>query len=155
MLRIQFRGSIAISLAAFAHVALTEDLPQLLVRPTGGGVELTWKATEQTPDGMVVRPNFELQRSEDFTNWEPFSERQRAGAASSPQSLSVTIQIGDSPAFFRLLKAEKPAVAKLGNGGAEVLGYVDAFGEELQRIGRISPEQFASMFPNETNYLPG
>lgn len=35
-----------------------------------------------------------------------------------------------------------------------MFGYGDAFAQELQRIGQISPDQFAAMFPAEANYLP-
>lgn len=46
-------------------------------------------------------------------------------------------------------------MAQLGSDGAQVFGYGDAFAQELQRIGQISPDQFATMFPNSANYLPG
>src|SRR5205814_6253102 len=37
----------------------------------------------------------------------------------------------------------------------EVFGYGEALAQELRRIGQVSPDQFAAMFPNNANYLPG
>src|SRR3989442_4193564 len=100
------------------------------------GLELSWPATAPKPDGSVVRPYFELQRTFDLQRWEPIGERQRARTTTPGQSLSATQPLDDSRAFYRLLSMEPGGAARLGSGGAEVFGYGEAFAQELQRIGQ-------------------
>ena len=136
-------------------VAVAGEPTLLSFHRAGVGLKLSWPATEQRADGTLVRPYFELQRSRDLQLWQPVGERQRATAAATPgQSLNLTIG-ADSARLLRLLSIQPSNVAKLGSGGAEVFGYADAFAQELQRIGQISPDQFAALYPTTTNYLPG
>jgi hypothetical protein len=100
-----------------------------------------------------MQPYFELQRSVDLHQWQPIVERQRAATATPGQLLGVTMGTDEPHAFYRLLSIQPRDIAKLGTGGAEVFGYGDAFAQELNRIGQISPEEFAAMFPTTTNYL--
>ncbi len=128
--------------------------PPLTFRPTGARIKLDWQATLQQADGSVRRPYFELQYSTNLTVWQPFSERQRATASALGESLSA-VAIVDTPAgFFRLLTLEASGAAPLAVGGAEVFGYGAAFGYELNRIGQITPDEFAAKFPNPAAYLP-
>ena len=103
------------------------------------------------PSGLY----FELQRSPNLRLWEPIGERQHAAAAGSVPSLGVTLALDQPDAFYRLLSVEPETVPRLGTGGAEVFGYGDAFANQLQQIGQVSPDQFAALFPTATNYLPG
>ena len=119
------------------------------------GLELSWPATAQKADGSLVRPYFELQRTFDLQRWQPIGERRRAAASAPGQTLNMTLALDVPSAYYRLLSVEPSTVAKLGSGGAEVFGYGSAFAQELQRIGQISPNEFAAMFPNSANYLPG
>src|SRR5882724_9571305 len=135
--------------------ALAEEPTRLSAKRSNARLELSWPATTPRADGSVVRPYFELQRTFDFQRWEPIGERQRAATAALGQSLSATQPLDDSKAFYRLLSIERNQIAKLGNGGAEVFGYGEAFAQELQRIGQISPDQFATMFPSSANYIRG
>jgi hypothetical protein len=75
--------------------------------------------------------------------------------AGSDPVLSVTPPSSESPAFFRLLQIEPSSISKLGQGGAEVFGYGEAFAREVQRIGQITPEQFGAVFPTAAKYLSG
>lgn len=138
-----------------ALYTLAEEPPRLSTKHSNAGLELSWIATIQKTNGLIARPYFELQRTFDFQCWEPISERRRAATAIPGQVLSATQPLDNSKAFYRLLSIEPIRVAKLGNGGAEVFGYGEAFAQELQRIGQISPDQFATMYPNSANYLPG
>ena len=148
--------------AAFLSATVINSLGQsaigdvkLTLRRSAPGLELSWPATLQKSDGSIVQPYFELQRSADLQRWQPMGERQRAAAATPGQLLGVTLGTDEPHAFYRLLSIQPSNVAKLGSGGAEVFGYGDAFAQELQRIGQISPDQFAAMFPTPANYLPG
>ena len=131
-----------------------EESAKLSVVRSDTGVELSWPATVQGQDGSIVRPYFEVQRSTDLLHWQPIGERLRASAPTLGLSLSAPLDLGEPRAFYRLLSVA-PASAGLGTGGAEVFGYGAAFAQELQRIGQISPDQFASLFPSPTNYLAG
>src|SRR5262245_13491733 len=125
-----------------------DEPPRLSVKRSNAGLELSWPATVQKTNGSVVRPYFELQRTFDFQRWEPIGERQRTLTATPRLSLSAMHPLDDPRAFYRPLSIEPGGVAKLGSGGVEVFGYGEAFARELQRIGPISPDQFAAMFPN-------
>lgn len=63
----------------------------LTIRRSGPGLELSWPATFERPDGSIVRPYFELQGSADLQLWRPMGERQRAAAATAAQLLGVTL----------------------------------------------------------------
>src|SRR5262245_54196467 len=131
-----------------------DDVKLTAVR-SGTGLEFSWPASVQAADGLIIRPYFEVQRSTDLLHWQPMGERLRAPTATLGQSLTATISIDEPRAFYRLLSVDPLAPAGLGNGGAEVFGYGAAFAQELQRIGQISPDEFAVMFPSPTNYLSG
>ena len=148
--------SAAIALAILLPLqARSQEARRLSAGHSDAGLELSWPATTQKADGSVVRPYFELQRTFDLQRWQPIGDRQRAAATAPGQTLNMTLALDVPSAFYRLLSIEPTTIAKLGNGGAEVFGYGDAFTHELQRIGQISPDQFAAMFPNSANYLPG
>ena len=138
-----------------AVYAVAQEPPRLSASRSNAGLELAWPATVQKTNGSIVRPYFELQRTFDLQHWLPIGERQRAATATLGQSLSAIQPLDAARAFYRLLSIEPGSVGTLGAGGAEVFGYGAAFAQELQRIGQISPEQFAVMFPNAANYLPG
>jgi len=127
----------------------------LTVRPVPQGVELSWPAVHPHADGGVARPWFELQRSTDLRTWEPLGERVRAGSTAPDEFLTQRVSAPAGLAFYRLLVVSPPQVSKLGDGGAEVFGYADAFEEEFQRIGPISPAQFAARFTLATSYRTG
>lgn len=155
MIRNAFTSAAAALASLVALHALGEEPTRLSFRHSDSGLELSWPATTGETDSSVVRPYFELQRTFDFQRWEPVGERQRAATATLGQSLSVTQTFDQANAFYRLLSIEPAGIAELGSGGAEVFGYGKAFAQELQRIGQISPDQFAAMFPSPTKYLPG
>jgi len=145
-----------IALALFISVkAQAQGPPRLSVRPTDAGIELSWPAAQKQPDGTLVSPYFELQRSADLRQWQPVGERMRGAAAAPGDVLRFTATKGAGAAFYRLLAIQPFSSTNLGTGGAEVFGYGNAFAAELQRIGQISPDQFAAAFPTPTNYLPG
>jgi len=153
--RIQIHFGCAVLLSGAVLVSSASEAPKLSLVRSGTGVELTWPGTVQAPDGSIIRPYFEVQRSTDLQRWQPVGERMRAAAAARDQSLSAFITSGEPRAFYRLLSVDPIAATGLGTGGAEVFGYGAAFKKELGRIGQISPDQFAMMFPSPTNYLPG
>jgi hypothetical protein len=126
---------------------------KLTIRRSAPGLGLSWPGTVQKSDGSIVQPYFELQRSADLLRWQPLGERQRAAAATPAHLLGATLGTDEPHAFYRLLSVQPRNIVKLGLGGAEVFGYGDAFADELQRIGQISPDEFDAMFPSQANYL--
>jgi hypothetical protein len=152
-LRIYFVGVTLVCSTGFFSSA--EESAKLSVVRSATGVELSWSATVQAPDGLIIRPYFELQRSTDLLHWQPIGERLRAATPTPGQSLSALLTLGEPRAFYRLLSVAPQTSAGLGTSGADVFGYGPAFAQELQRIGQISFDQFAAMFPPPTNYMAG
>src|SRR5437667_4697614 len=141
-----------LSIQSLATIAFAQTAAKLSLERDNAALQLSWRGSFSHPDGASVRPFFELQRSIDLRDWRPFGERLRAPVTAPDSLLSVTPPASEPVGFFRLLLIEPRAVAKLGFGGAEVFGYGEAFKTELQRIGQISPDQFAAMFPSGANY---
>jgi hypothetical protein len=139
--------SLAQSASYDANVKLTLHLD-------GPNLAIHWPSQSVGNGGTAVFPWFEVQRSTDLNQWQPLGERQRGSAALPDLSLSLALGTDQPGAFYRLLEVQQPAVANLGSGGAEVFGYGDAFTQALQRIGQISPDEFAAMFPTTASYLP-
>src|SRR4030095_10481631 len=116
-------------------------------------LQLSWPGIVHQSYGSILRPYFELQRSLDLRSWQPVGQRYRA--PESAELLRVLLEPNDPLGFYRLLSVTPPATARRGSGGAEVFGYAEAFARELSRIGQISPDEFAGLFPTGTAYLPG
>jgi hypothetical protein len=127
---------------------------KLTLHLDGPNLAIHWPSQSVGNGGTAVFPWFEVQRSTDLNQWQPVGERQRGSAALPDLSLSLGLGTDQPGAFYRLLEVQQPAVANLGSGGAEVFGYGDAFTQALQRIGQISPDEFAAMFPSTASYLP-
>jgi len=131
------------------------DRVRIAIQPRGSNLELSWPATVLAPDGQSAQPFFELQGSMDLKSWQPLGERLRATPAAAGEPLQVTLPADQSRAFYRLLTSLPRTNLTLATTGAEVFGYGAAFARELQRIGQISPQEFAAMFPSGANYVPG
>ncbi len=145
----------ACALAILSLTRAAETPPSTLsLKRAGAGGELTWKGSSPQADGSLIRPYFEVQTSADLRAWTPLGERLRARSSGPGETLSLTPSITGSQGFFRLLQVEPSRGSSLGQGGAEVYGFNDAFNKELQNIGQISPDQFAALFPNTADYLP-
>ncbi|MCI0536624.1 MAG: hypothetical protein L0Z50_15500 [Verrucomicrobiales bacterium] len=145
---------LTLNTAVLSMLRAAEAPLKLSVHHSSNGNELTWPATIRKLDGSIVRPFFELQGSTDLRSWLPLGERLRAPEARNGQVLSVTPPATEALGFFRLLQIDPPAAATLGQAGAQIFGYDDAFAAGLQRIGQITPEQFADMFAPAANYPP-
>lgn len=129
--------------------------PKIALSRSPNAVELSWPATSAQADGSLVRPYFEVQYSADLRHWQPWGERLRASLTDPQATLTLTLPVEGTGGFYRLLAVSPSGVAKLSQDGAEVFGYADAFAEALSRLGQISPEQFAALYPNPATYLPG
>ena len=127
---------------------------KLTLHRDGPNLQIHWPSQTVGNGGTAVFPWFEVQRSTDLNHWQPLGERQRGSAALPDLSLSLALGTDQPRAFYRLLAVPQPAAANLGSGGAEVFGYGAGFTQALQRIGQISPDEFAAMFPSRASYLP-
>jgi hypothetical protein len=139
---------------AAPNASAAEQSVTLTINRTDAGLHLNWPGSVWQADGSTVRPYFEVQRSLDLQSWQPVGERARAKAGPE-QTLGATIEPELARAFFRLLSVPPGTEVKLGLGGEEVLGYSEAFAQQLERVGQITPEQFADRYSNSTTYLPG
>lgn len=102
--------------------------------------------------GAAVYPSFQVQQSHDLSSWAVVGrELKQAGSNST---LQLLVPRSQPHAFFRVL-AQWPQVQPyaLAESGAEVFGYTKAFASELERLGQISTDAFAAMYPPPDNYL--
>ncbi|MCI0537579.1 MAG: DUF3160 domain-containing protein [Verrucomicrobiales bacterium] len=127
--------------------------PVLSLKHSGEGIELSWPGAITKLDGSVARPIFELQHSLDLRNWSSTTERLRA--RDDLASLRFEVAQRTPHTFYRLLAVDSVPVQQLSGSGAEVFGYASAFARELEGLGQISTDQFADLFPNRAEYLPG
>ena len=138
------------SLGSSASDSLTLD-----IRRSNDGLDLSWPAVRPNANGTLDRPYFELQRSADLQHWQPIGQRMRANSSAPGAILNLALTPNQPIDFYRVLAISPPAVSKLGSGGEQVFGYADAFARELERIGQISTDEFAALFPSKADYLPG
>src|SRR5262245_58572721 len=104
---------LALFLHSFAPFVFAQVSLRLPLERRPSALELSWSASFAGPDGRTVRPFFELQRSRDLRQWQPFGERLRAPLAAPDQTLSVSSPVEESFGFFRLLQFEpRPIVAR-------------------------------------------
>src|SRR5438105_4960309 len=104
--------SVLLALSLIALESKAGERSRLTIGESNSNLQLSWPAITAKPDGSLDRPFFEVQRSTDLRNWHPFAERMRAPVNTADQTLSVTPPGSGPLGFFRLLRAELPAVAK-------------------------------------------
>ena len=71
----RFSASVTVLLLWSSLAAAAGDRPILSVRRSPAGLELSWPAEVQKPDGSTERPYFEVQRSRDLRYWQPIGQR--------------------------------------------------------------------------------
>ncbi|MCC6234506.1 MAG: DUF3160 domain-containing protein, partial [Verrucomicrobiales bacterium] len=126
--------------------------PRLGIGRLAGELELRWPATVDRDDGSKTRPWFEVQHSEDLATWRPVSHRLHSESAEVlTLGLAGELQRG----FYRVLAVAPVAKAAPGEGGAEVFGYGAAFDQALERVGQITPEEFARRYASGAEYGTG
>ena len=135
----RLRASITALLLWSSLAAAAGDRPVLSMQRSPAGLELSWPAGVQKSDGSTERPYFEVQRSRDLRYWQPIGQRMRATSTAAREPLHVTLLPDEPATFYRLLSILPAPGGKLGVEGAEIFGYAQAFADELQRIGQISP----------------
>lgn len=114
-------------------------------------VELRWRTPVGTQSSRL--PTFQIESSDDLRHWSPLGPAIKPASADELHLRSFATD--KARAFYRVLTRYDPSLAKavLASGGADVFGYSTAFASELAKIGRISPDEFASRFPAPRNYL--
>jgi hypothetical protein len=125
------------------------------VRPGKPGWAITWSVTVRDAQGAEQFPSYELQRSLDLKSWSAVGTPLRGTSPATEEWFSVPLPGDGDQAFYRVVAHMNSSTraSKLGQGGAEVFGYSAAFGEELARIGQITPGEFAARFPAPDEYL--
>lgn len=128
------------------------ERPYLSLTLGDARVHLEWPGSLTQPDGTTTQPWFEVQQSSDLQRWEPVGQRLRATAGESARfDLPADVPHG----FYRVVAASPQTLASPAEGGAEVFGYQAAFDAALNRIGQISTDDFAKLYPSGAEYLPG
>lgn len=120
--------------------AFTADFSQINVRPIPGpaGVEmrLTGKVTGQTP------VEFRLQRSSDLRRWENVGSKVRLAPGQTADAVPMSTE-SSAAGFFRL--SAQPSSFSTSDGAA-ALGFAGPFADELDALGRLTPEDFSSRY---------
>ncbi|MCL5099261.1 MAG: DUF3160 domain-containing protein [Candidatus Omnitrophica bacterium] len=125
----------------------------LAIKPAGAQIELSWPSRWKAPSGATVYPVFQVQKSADLNRWDSVTTGIREGKGGSYDALRLTLDPAGPTAFYRVVGNIEQVAP--GQGGAEVFGYGSAFSNELERIGRISPQDFANRYTLTNEYLPG
>jgi hypothetical protein len=128
---------------SFTLVTVAQSIP-LAIHPSGPKVELSWPAAV-TNATQSVYPEYEVQYSTDLATWKPVGGKLRGFEGLSGPLLKLSLDKQPGPVFYRV-KADPGTQTQneTGSGGAEVFGYSDAFNTEIQRLGRLSVEDFAT-----------
>src|SRR5436190_5046315 len=117
----------------------------LTLQPAPGQVQLAWPATLMDTNQSLVFPEYQVLLSTNLTSWTPIGGKLRGMAGRSGPNLSLSLNAPAGPRFYRLqANLVSPAPTETGEGGAEVFGYGAQFATELQRIGQISLQDFAT-----------
>jgi hypothetical protein len=142
-------------LAAWVAQLQAEPSFEVHLQPRKAGWTIAWPAQMRDAAGVEQFPTYELQRSLDLKTWGPVGMPVRGTSGASEELLSLPLSTDGSQAFYRVLaRSNTPSrTSKLGQGGAEVFGYGAAIDEELERIGQITPQEFAARFPAPSQYL--
>lgn len=127
----------------------------LNLRANGPQLLLSWPAALFSSNQSLVFPEFQVQYSSDLQSWKPLTGRMQGVAGRSGPLLSRSVDNLLGPLFYRLRANLDPdAPGPTANGGDEVFGYNDVFTSELQQLGQLPIEDFATNGAN-IGYLPG
>jgi hypothetical protein len=142
-------------LAFLAGVSSAKAEPlALTLQPAGGQVQLSWPSTIQDTNQTLIFPEYQVLFSTNLTSWQPIGNKLRGLAGRSGPNLNLSLNAPAGRGFFRLeanLHSKTPN--QMADGGAEVFGYDAQFDTELQNIGEISLQDFATNAANIA-YLP-
>jgi hypothetical protein len=127
-------------------VGPAQNAIKLQLRPMDSQLELRWPAEWVSPTGNTNYPSYEVQRSDDLQHWQPIGQKLQ-GTRGSPPELTALVGSGVPKGFYRVVGALPSAAPKvLAASGDEEFGYAARFADELQRLGQISPQEFADRY---------
>jgi len=130
--------------------------PQLAtsLQDTGSKVNLSWPATLETLHQGTVFPEFTVERSTDLVHWTPIGGKVRGLEDRSGPRLNLSLDKAGGTSFYRVVAdPNSPATDETGSGGEEVFGYGNRFASELNQLGFMSVDAFATQWP-QPSYLP-
>ncbi|MBX3745195.1 MAG: DUF3160 domain-containing protein [Verrucomicrobiae bacterium] len=131
------------------------ERPRIRMERVVDGLEMAWPGEARTGGEGTVLPWYELQASTDLETWHPVGERVRAAERLSETMLRFSLRPEAPRTFYRTRVVDPRTPGRLGEGGAAVFGYEEAFQEELDGLGWLTPEAFAERYPSGAEYLPG
>lgn len=145
-------AAVALILALGLNPTSAAQGPRLTLTLGDAQVHLEWPGSLTQPDGTTTQPWFEVQQSRDLERWEPLGQRLRTAAGEAARfDLPADVPHG----FYRVVATSPQALAGPAEGGAEVFGYQATFDAALNRIGQLSTDDFARLYPSGAEYLPG
>lgn len=152
-----FRSFLFLCITLAARDLIAQSL-SLQLNTQSSNTVLSWPAQlSKTGQGLVF-PQYQLQTTSDLLHWQSVGGRiqgDSAGLSVFGPMLKTQLQKTQPNTFYRLIaNLDATNTPLTGNGGADVFGYNAAFGDELARIGQISPAQFAATYDQHPPYLP-
>jgi uncharacterized protein DUF3160 len=124
------------------------------MQSSGGQVQLSWSTTVQDTNQSLIFPEYQVLYSTNLMSWHPIGGKLRGQPGRSGPNLSLSLSAPTGPVFYRLRATpHSPTLNEIGDGGDQVFGYGAQFAAELQKIGQISLQDFATNAPN-LSYLP-
>ena len=126
----------------------------LTLQPAVGQVKLSWPAAINDTNQSLIYPEYQVLYSTNLKSWQPIGGKLRGLPGRSGPNLNLSLNVPAGPVFYRLrANPNSPTPNETGDGGAEVFGYGSQFELELQKIGEISPQDFATNAAY-VSYLP-
>ena len=124
------------------------------LQDAGSKASLSWPASLDILHQGTVFPEFTVQRSTDLVHWTPIGGKVRGIEGRSGPRLNLSLDKAGGTGFYRVVAdPNSQAADETGSGGAEVFGYDSRFAEELNRLGFMPVEVFATNWL-QPSYLP-
>ena len=142
---------VACSISHTVQHTLAQERLQVEIRAQGPQLELRWQSKLRLPLSTSMA-QYEVQRSDDLIHWQSLGPPIAGRMGVADELLRTGVAPDQPQSYYRLVGQVQPGAAQA--TGAEVFGYGTAFAQELQRLGQISPAEFAVLYPPPPDYLP-
>jgi hypothetical protein len=141
-----------LALFTFCRSANGADQITLQLNPRGMQSELGLHSRLALPVSALY-PEYLIQQSTNLVDWTTVTGPIAGNVGVSDEWLNIAVPSMESRAFYRAVANVKlaPAGTSLGDS---IYGYGTAFGQEIQRVGQLSPDGFVAMYGPTNHYLP-
>lgn len=142
-------GGLIAALVSLARLPARSASLQVEVQPKSDRTAVEVRLRGAAPAGSPTEAR--LQRSTDLKTWNPVGAKVRLQALADASGVTLAEDSGGL-GFYRLSARETSFTA---TEGAEILGYVSSFADEIDALGAFTQADFKERFGFEGEYLPG